>query len=204
MSTHHTIIVSRMGPTELVVFPRALRTLEEVIGTLRHVSDMDSTGGAIENEDIIEDMLFSIYKINMKISLLKRLDLGRPSIDPGKSDMSIAHTFKSSDRHLNVTAQDLSERWGINISTSSNTFNKTTQKFLRSAVLQLSRIYRTYLVFARKNLRGEWSTNTMEARCRSLDGNRYVQVFSNKAFFSRIYPMDSKKIVDDALRLFCQ
>ena len=32
-----------------VVFPRSRRTLEEEMGTLRHVSAMDSTGGDIKN-----------------------------------------------------------------------------------------------------------------------------------------------------------
>ena len=35
--------------------------------------------------------------------------------------------------------------------------------------------------------------DTMDARCKSLEGNKYAQAFVNKAFFSRIYPMDSKK-----------
>jgi hypothetical protein len=34
--------------------------------------------------------------------------------------------------------------------------------------------------------------------------NRYAQVFVNKAYFSCIYPMDSKSKACDALRLFCQ
>ena len=44
----------------------------------------------------------------------------------------------------------------------------------------------------------------MDAICKSLEGNKYTQVFANKAFFSRIYPMDSKKKAGDALRLFFQ
>ena len=55
---------------------RAKRTLEEEMVTLRHVSAMDSTGGDIENNDIIEDMVFSIDQINRKISSLKRHELG--------------------------------------------------------------------------------------------------------------------------------
>ena len=96
------------------------------MGKLRHVSAMDSTGGDIENKDIIEDMVFSIKQINRKISSLKRLELGKPSIDPGKSDVPIPHKFQSSDRHSDVTAKYLSERWGISISTASNTLKKTT------------------------------------------------------------------------------
>ena len=109
-----------------VVLYIAQRTLEEDMRLLRHVIAMYSTGGAIENEEIIEDMVFSIDRMNRKISPLKRLELGKPSIDPGKSDVTITHTFKSSDRNLYVTAQDLSEHWGISISTDANTLKKTT------------------------------------------------------------------------------
>ena len=122
-----------------VVFPRTLRTLEEEMGTLRHVIAMDSTRGDIKNKDIIEDMVFSIDHINRKISSLKILELGKPSIDPGKTDVPLTHTIQIYDRHLDVTAQDLSERWGISISTAAKTLKKTTQNFLRSAVLPLSR-----------------------------------------------------------------
>ena len=104
---------------------------------------MGSMKGDLENEDIVEDMVFSIDQINKKISSPKRLELGKPSIDPGKSYVPITHTFKISDRHSDVTAQDLSKRWEISISTDSKTLKKTTQKFLHSAVLPLSRIYRT-------------------------------------------------------------
>ena len=112
--------------------------------TLRDVSAMDSTGGAIENEDIIEDMVFSIDRMNSKIYSLKRLELGKHSIDSGKSDVKITYTFQSSDRHSDVTPQDLRELWVISILTAANTLKKTTQKFLRNDVLPLSRIYKTY------------------------------------------------------------
>ena len=44
----------------------------------------------------------------------------------------------------------------------------------------------------------------MESRCKSLEGNKYAQVFTNKTFFSHIYPMDSKNKAGDALSLFFQ
>ena len=91
-----------------VVFLRAQITLEEDMVALRHVSAMDSTGGDIENKYIIEYMVFIIYQINRKISSLKIIELGKPSIDPGKSDVQITHTFQIYDRHSYVTAQDLS------------------------------------------------------------------------------------------------
>ena len=94
-----------------MVFPIAHRKLEEDMGLLRHMIAMYSMGGAIENEDIIEDMVFSIDRMNRKISPLKRLELGKPSIDPGKSDVTITHTFKSSDRNLYVIALE----WRVQI-----------------------------------------------------------------------------------------
>ena len=45
---------------------------------------------------------------------------------------------------------------------------------------------------------------TMDAGCKSVEGNKYAQLFLNKSFFSRIYPIDSKKKAGDALRLFSQ
>ena len=146
--------------------------------------------------------MFNIDQMNRRISGLKTLELVKPSFDPGKSDVPFTHAFQSSDRHTYVTAQDLSERWGISFPTATKTLKKTTQKFLRSAILPLSRRYRTDRVFSRKTILGDWSTDTMDVRCKSLEGNKYAQVFVNKAYFSRIYPMDSKRKAGDALRLF--
>ena len=46
--------------------------------------------------------------------------------------------------------------------------------------------------------------DTMYVRCKSLEDNKYAQVFANREFFSCIYPMDSKKKAGNALRLFFQ
>ena len=58
-------------------------------------------------------------------------------------------------------------------------------------------------MFERKTLKGTWSTDTLDARVKSLDGNRYGQVFANNAYYAVIYPMDSKGKAGDALRTFC-
>jgi len=84
-----------------------------------------------------------------------------------------------------VSLQQLCERWGISLKAATTTLRKTTQRFLRSVILPLSRRYRTDMMFERKTLRGQWSTDTMDGRCKSLDGNRYAQVFANKSYFSR-------------------
>ena len=192
-----------------VIFPKCKRTLDETVGGLRYVSTVISA----PNQNYIEqdETIFDLNKINRKIASMKvtqsmpaQKKLERSNIDPGSSDVPLINTFQSSARHTDVSPQELSERWGISIATATNTLKKTTQKFLRSAVLPLSRRYRADRVFSRKTLSGDWSTDTMDGRVKSLDGNRYAQVFANKAYFSRIYPMDSKGKAGDALRLFCQ
>ena len=57
-------------------------------------------------------------------------------------------------------------------------------------------------MYHRKLLSGAWSTDTMDARCKSLDGNSYAQVFANKGYFAKVYPMDKKSKCGDALKLF--
>ena len=187
-----------------VSFPKAKRSLGEEVGSLRLVSTMNSVARGSDAILDHNDLLFSLDRMTRRIATLSTLELVKPSIDPGNSDVPIRNAFQSSTRHTDVTPEDLSERWGISIPTAARTLKKTTQNFLRSAVLPLSRRYRTDRVFSRKTLRGDWSTDTMDARSKSLEGNRYAQVFANKAYFSRIYPMNSKSKAGDALRLFCQ
>ena len=42
----------------------------------------------------------------------------------------------------------------------------------------------------------------MGGRIQSIDGNRYVQVFTKKAQFVKVYPMDKKSKSGDAFRTF--
>ena len=46
-----------------------------------------------------------------------------------------------------------------------------------------------------KRLTGMCPTDNKDAQVKSLDGNKYAQVFSNWTYFSEIYPMANK---DDA------
>ena len=173
----------------------------------RKVSFMES----YLSQDFEEESIFSLDKIKMKIASMKVKEpakapppLSKPDIDSGATDIPTLHTFESSARHTDVSPEDLSERWGISLATAIKTLKSTTQKFLRSAILPLSRRYRTDRMFQRKTLAGDWSTDTMDGKFKSIEGNRYAQVFANKSYFAQIYPMDSKSKAGDALRLFCQ
>ena len=120
------------------------------------------------------------------------------------TDVPPPPSFTSGNRHTDVSARDLAERWFISLPQAMKTLKKTTQKFIRSALLPLTRRYRADRMFSRKTLAGEWSTDTMDGRILSLEGNRYAQVFSNAGYFSKIYPMDQKKGAGQALKTFCR
>ena len=68
--------------------------------------------------------------------------LERPNIGSGDSDVKEIPTFQSTGRHTDTTPEDLSQRWHISIAQAIKTLKHTTQKFLRSAILPLSRRYR--------------------------------------------------------------
>ena len=206
-----------------VRFQSNAHSLEEEVDRVRQVSGVGSH--SLMQLDELEDVdqeeytscstLFHLSDITRRIASMKSIvsesntgsevkTLVQPESSIDRSiDVNDMSTFQSSDRHTDVTARDLSERWHISLAQAENTLKKTTQKFLRSAILPLSRRYRADRMFRRKTLDGKWSTDTLDGRVKSLDGNRYAQVFANKGYFSKIYPMDSKGKAGDALRLFC-
>ena len=125
-------------------------------------------------------------------------------IDIGTSYVTHLKTFQISDYHTDVTAYDLSEKWGIKLAQATKKLNKTTFKFLLSGVIKLSRRYRKDRVFTRKVLQGQWSCHMMNGRLISMDGNQYSQLFVNNSYFSKVYPIDSKRKSECALKLFYQ
>ncbi|KAI2511667.1 Reverse transcriptase (RNA-dependent DNA polymerase) [Fragilaria crotonensis] len=116
------------------------------------------------------------------------------------ADVPLPKTFATSKRHSGITAQELSERWLIGLTQAHDTIKVTTQNCVRSAVLPLSR--RSDRVFEKPLLRGDFYTDTMDGRCKSMNGNRYAQVFANKDFFAIAYPLTTKSAAGDALRQF--
>jgi hypothetical protein len=89
-------------------------------------------------------------------------------------------TFQSKGWHSLVSLEDLSKRWQIGLEQSKETLKRTTQRVIRSAVMPLARQYRADRMFQTKRLAGKWASNTMDGRVKSLDGNQYAQVFSNR------------------------
>jgi hypothetical protein len=80
----------------------------------------------------------------------------------------------------------------------------TTQRGIRSAILPLSRRYHTNRFYQPRWLKGDMYTDTAIAKVKSLNGNKYAQVFANTNNFVAIYPMRSKTMAGDALAEFTQ
>ena len=186
-----------------VTFNGNSRSFEEEINKIRGISSVMID----QNNDLLHDLGDISHRIICSTSTLvetRKQTLEKTSLDIGNADIHHPNTFQSKGRHTDVSASDLSERWCISIAQATATLKNTTQKFLRSAILPLARRYRADRMFHRKTLKGDWATDTMVARSKSLDGNLYAQVFANKGYFAKVYPMDKKSKCGDALKIFCR
>ena len=172
-----------------------------------HRSKMISNIGAMSTRLI---SIHHISSVSMKDSSKtipymdnKRWNREGPSIDPS-IDVPNPNTFISSDRRSDVSERDLSERWFISHSQAMKTLQKSTQRFKRSAIMPLTRRYRADRMFYRKCLAGVWSTDTLDGKVKSLEQNRYAQVFANKSYFVTICPLEKKRQAGEALKSFCR
>ena len=117
-----------------------------------------------------------------------------------KEDVPSSKTFHTSERKSTVSASDLSERWFIGLKQATQTIKSTSQRLLRSAILPLARRYRADRMYERPRLRGVVYTDTMHGHFKSLDGNKYAQIFATEDYFAAAYPMESKALAGDALK----
>ena len=118
-------------------------------------------------------------------------------------DIPAARTFISSNRHPQVTSENLSERWNIGLQQAKQTMQVTTQKGVRSAIMPLSRRYRTDLMYQQRKLRNQkFYTDTLFGKYKSLTNNTCIQIFANESQFVKAYPMETKAMAGSALRQF--
>jgi hypothetical protein len=187
-----------------VRFPKASRTVEEEISrTVGAVLRQDGTHHSIG--DTNEDTTNHVFNMgNMSKRLIASIKIASPTRQASQveTDVPRTKTFQSKGRHSSVSPEDLSERWQIGLEQSKETLKRTTQRVTRSAVMPLARRYRADRMFQTKRLAGMWASDTMDGRVKSLDGNRYAQVFSNGSFFAEVYPMARKADAGLALKAF--
>ena len=119
-----------------------------------------------------------------------------------KEDVPSSKTFHTSERKSTVSALDLSERWFIGLKQATQTIKSTSQQLLRSVILPLARRYRADRMYERPRLCCVVYTDTMHGHFKSLDGNKYAQIFATEDYFAAAYPMESKALAGDALKEF--
>ena len=117
---------------------------------------------------------------------------------------SPTHTMaqiRTSKRHHGVDANLLSLKWGVGLEKARNTIKYTTQMNVRSALLPLTRRYRTDLLSQRlKRLSTRFYTDKMFSKIgTSLRGNTCTQIFTDGNGAVLAYPMRSKSQAGDKL-----
>ena len=110
--------------------------------------------------------------------------------------------FTSGKRHLNITPEDLSERWRISVKQAQLTLKATTTKFKRSTIMPITRRFCVDHFFQVRRLTCIVSCDTMDARLQSIHRNRYLQVFATKEYFVEVYPLKHKSDCHEALDQF--
>ena len=98
-------------------------------------------------------------------------------------------TFIDRNRHRAHTAQSIAEMWNIGLKKAKDTLQVTTQNGIRSAIMPLSRRYRSDRMYNVKRLNGKFATDTFFSNIKSLHGNTCAQIISHKVGFSVCYPL---------------
>jgi hypothetical protein len=169
-----------------VSFPDPSHQVEE-----RLISKIESRREFEPTDD--DQVVVSLNPQELVERIISQVMISDVRIDDVLTDVPLRRTFASNERHTTVTAAELSERWCIGLAQATNTIRITTQRGIRSATLPLSRRYKADRVFERPLLRGQFSTDTVDGRCKSMDGNKYAQLFATKDLFVAVYPMEANK-----------
>ena len=142
-------------------------------------NDHDDTADATNLRDAIVSQIR--VRSSRQISTLQ--------VDDSMSDVPSRRTFVSAKRHTKLTADSLSELWGIGLLRAHDTLKATTQRGVRSAILPIGRRYRADRMYQVKRLGSKFSTDTLYADIKSLRQNTCAQIFTHKCGVRIAYPM---------------
>ena len=140
----------------------------------------------------------TVLNISSFMSNVRRtaqLDSFKPLVNP---DVPEQRAFIASDRHSTVKAERLSEMWGISKKQAHKTLRVTMQRGVRSAVMPLSRRYKSNLIYQTPRLGRLWYGDTLMSNIKLIEGNTCAQIFANNKHFVEVYPMESKAMAGEA------
>jgi hypothetical protein len=158
--------------------------------TVRLASTQSVEAEVIDNLDELDPGLSQISSVYCFTEMAENLR----SLATIQTDLPGHKTFISKQRHSAVTPEQISERWNIGLTQAKQTIKVTTQRGVRSAILPLSRRYRTDRMYNQKRLRGQrFYTDTLIGKYNSLTNNTCAQIFANESFFAKAYPMERSR-----------
>lgn len=91
-----------------------------------------------------------------------------------------ANTAMSKQQHSMVTPEKISDRWQTGLKQASNTLPASTQHYVRSALLPLSRRYRVDRPFYRLQLNHDFAGDLYMRRIKSTQGNTCAFILLTK------------------------
>lgn len=142
------------------------------------------------DDAIIHSIEPSLIKLKELITMRQIASVETSNIEFEHLDAPARRTFISNERHKKANALTLSENWGIGLKKAKATLEATTQNSIRSAILPLSRRYRSDRYYNVKRLNGKFATDTLYADIKSLNQHKYAQIYSHKCGFTVANPMD--------------
>ena len=103
--------------------------------------------------------------------------------------LPIRQTYTSTERHRRISAEVLSDRFGIGIKHAKAMLRATVQRGMQYAILLISRRYLSDRQHTVKQLNGRFATDTIWAKYLSRQGNVASQIYSHTCVFNASYPI---------------
>ena len=110
------------------------------------------------------------------------------------------------DKYRSCSAEHLARLWNISLEDAQLTLNASTQDYLRTQEGAMTRRYKTWAHQRQYCQLGgflsQFYSDTFKSSIKSLRGNQYIQLFSNRGGFVKSYPIESRKRASDSLNKF--
>ena len=148
-------------------------------------------------------------------SLFQDMDLGIRSLQQYKTTTEDLSRVLSRKVHINailhenhkdIKPSDIAALWGIGLDPAKRTLAASTQNYVRNLRGKMSRRFKTSAHQRQyKQLGGylsKFCSDTFKSNVLSTRGNKYVQLFSNRANYVSCYPMKAKSDASHALDRF--
>ena len=102
-------------------------------------------------------------------------------------DLHTRQIYYSPERHTKISAEVISEIFGIGIELSNANLKETLQRDTISDILSISRRYRADRQYGVNCLKGKYSTNTLWGKSKYLRSNAATEVYIHKCEFITVY-----------------